>query len=159
MSIPASNKISFKSTAMMCKDITLPIQVFANYLGLISTSTRTYSGRICLQFQHLNIYDPPPRSIRRWTTWWVQWQLKYMRPCACVLGNKIKTSLLFFLIFEALCDYLYLCLRHTCLYLNIFIFCDCYFSLCEPLWALLSWICCLCSPGVLDHSGSDNSSP
>lgn len=34
--------------------------------------------------------------------------------------------------------------------------CDCHFNLCEPSWALLSWLCVLCSPGVLELSGSYN---
>lgn len=37
-------------------------------------------------------------------------------------------------------------------------FCDCYFSLYEPLWALFSWSCGLCSLGAIDPSGSYNSS-
>lgn len=56
MSIPASDKTAFKSTVMMCEAIILLIQDFAstqNYLGLISSITRTDSAGIYLQFQHL----------------------------------------------------------------------------------------------------------
>ena len=105
-------------------------------------------------------YDPPPWEDKK-LSYIVSSMTTKIHETLCLYFRKQNKNitLFFLLISEALYNCLHLCLRHMCLYPTICRFRDCCFSLCEPLWTLLRWICWLYSPGVLEYSGSYNSFP